>query len=72
VIDAYRQVTEEMPEVQLALVGSMATDDPEGWRLYREVLRYAGQDADLTILTNLDGVGSLEVNAFQHSSEVVL
>jgi trehalose synthase len=72
VIDAYRLVKCEIPEVQLSLVGSMATDDPEGWRLYREVLRYAGQDADLTILTNLDGVGSLEVNAFQHSSEVVL
>ena len=30
VIDAYRRVHDEMPEVQLALVGSMATDDPEG------------------------------------------
>jgi len=29
VIDAYRAVTDEIPEVQLALVGSMATDDPE-------------------------------------------
>ncbi|HET7831213.1 MAG TPA: glycosyltransferase [Candidatus Limnocylindrales bacterium] len=72
VIDVYRLVKREIPDVQLSLVGSMATDDPEGWRLYREVLRYAGQDSDLTILTNLDGVGSLEVNAFQHSSEVVL
>jgi trehalose synthase len=72
VIDVYRLVKREIPEVQLSLVGSMATDDPEGWRLYKDVLRYAGQDPDLTILTNLDGVGSLEVNAFQHSSEVVL
>ena len=30
VIDAYRIVKADMPEVQLALVGSMATDDPEG------------------------------------------
>jgi trehalose synthase len=72
VIDAYRAVKQDVPEVQLALVGSMATDDPEGWQLYKEVLRYAGQDPDLTLLTNLDGVGSLEVNAFQRSSEVVL
>jgi trehalose synthase len=72
VIDAYRAVKQEVPDVQLALIGSMATDDPEGWRLYRDVLRYAGTDGDLTVLTNLDGVGSLEVNAFQHSSEVVL
>jgi trehalose synthase len=72
VIDAYRIVKRSVPDVQLSLVGSMASDDPEGWRLYREVLRYAGQDSDLTILTNLDGVGSLEVNAFQHSAEVVI
>ena len=42
VIDVYRGVRREYPDVQLALVGSMATDDPEGWKLYREVLRYAG------------------------------
>ena len=31
VIDAYREVKESFPDVQLALVGSMAHDDPEGW-----------------------------------------
>ena len=30
VIDAYRQVKRRFPDVQLALVGSMAHDDPEG------------------------------------------
>ena len=30
VIDAYREVKAEMPEVQLALVGSMATRRPRG------------------------------------------
>ncbi len=29
-------------------------------------------DPDISILTNLDGVGAVEVNAFQHASEVVL
>jgi len=72
VIDVYRAVKREIPDIQLALIGSMATDDPEGWRIYREVLRNAGTDPDLAILSNLDAVGSLEVNAFQRSSEVVL
>ncbi len=72
VIQVYRAVKKEVPGVQLALVGSMASDDPEGWRLYKDVLRYAGTDPDLTIVTNLDGVGALEVNAFQRASEVVL
>ncbi|KKK79106.1 hypothetical protein LCGC14_2836870, partial [marine sediment metagenome] len=34
VIDSYRHVKEEIEEVQLALVGSMATDDPEGWDFF--------------------------------------
>lgn len=72
VIDTYRAVKKEMPEVQLALIGSMASDDPEGWKIYKEVLRYAGQDGDLLLATNLDGVGALEVNAFQRASQIVL
>ena len=72
VIDAYRAVKREIPDVQLALVGSMASDDPEGWQLLKEVPRYAGEDDDVRLLTNLDGVGSPEVNAFQRASEVVL
>jgi len=72
VIDAYRIVKREMPAVQLALVGSMASDDPEGWELLKEVQRHAGDDPDVKILTNLDGVGSPEVNGFQRACEVVL
>jgi trehalose synthase len=72
VIDVYRAVKREVPTVQLALIGSMATDDPEGWRIHKDVLRYAGTDPDLAVLSNLDGVGSLEVNAFQRASEIVL
>src|SRR5207244_8088083 len=72
VIDAYRLVNEEMPEVQLALVGSMATDDPEGWEFFNSTLEYAGGDPDIKILNNLNNVGSIEVNAFQSQSEVVI
>ncbi len=43
VIDAYRMVKVEMPEVQLALVGSMASDDPEGWVYYDRTIRHAGE-----------------------------
>ena len=41
VIDAYRHVTEEMPDVQLALIGSMATDDPEGWEFFNSTMEHA-------------------------------
>ncbi|MEK6277829.1 MAG: glycosyltransferase [Actinomycetota bacterium] len=72
VIDAYRVVTREMPEVQLALVGSMATDDPEGWEFFQRTFEYADSDPDIKILNNLNNVGAIEVNAFQSQSDVML
>jgi trehalose synthase len=72
VIDAYRQVTAEIPEVQLALVGSMATDDPEGWEFFNSTLEYAQGDPDIKILNNLNNVGAIEVNAFQSQADVVI
>ena len=72
VIDAYRLVKKEFPDVQLALVGSMAHDDPEGWDFYNQTVAYAAGDPDIYILSNLNNVGSVEVNAFQvHSAAVI-
>ena len=72
VIDAYRSVKAEHPEVQLALVGSMAHDDPEGWEFYDQTVAYAAGDPDIFILSNLNNVGAVEVNAFQvHSAAVI-
>ena len=72
VIDAYRQVTEQVPEVQLAMVGSMATDDPEGMEYFQKTFEYAGGDDDIKILSNLNNVGAIEVNAFQSQSDICL
>jgi trehalose synthase len=72
VIDAYRVVTEELSDVQLALVGSMATDDPEGWEFFNSTLEYAQGDPDIKILNNLNNVGAIEVNAFQSQADVVI
>jgi trehalose synthase len=72
VIDAYRLVHEEFPQVQLALVGSMATDDPEGWAFLNDTIEYAGGDPDIKILNNLNNVGAIEVNAFQSQSDVLI
>jgi trehalose synthase len=72
VIDAYRDVTAGLPEAQLALVGSMATDDPEGWDFFQQTVEYADGDDDIKILNNLNNVGAIEVNAFQSQSDVCL
>ncbi|MCC6224324.1 MAG: glycosyltransferase [Thermoleophilia bacterium] len=72
VIDAYRLVRAERPDVQLALVGSMAHDDPEGWEFFNQTVAYADEDPDVFILSNLNNVGSVEVNAFQVASAAVI
>jgi len=72
VIDAYRQVKRNHPDVQLVLAGSMAHDDPEGWEWYEKVLRHCGEDYDIKVLTNLQGVGNVEIGAFQQVSRVVI
>ncbi len=72
VIDAYRAVREKVPDVQLALVGSMATDDPEGWDFFNQTMAHADGDPDIKILSNLNNVGAIEVNAFQSQADVCI
>jgi trehalose synthase len=72
VIEVYKMVKKEFPSVQLALVGSMATDDPEGWDYLYHTLRRAGEDYDIKIVTNFNGITNIEVNAFQTAADIVL
>jgi trehalose synthase len=72
VIDAYRIVKDTHPDVQLALVGSMATDDPEGWDYFNATVAHADGDPDIHIYNNFNNVGSIEVNAFQSHADVVI
>lgn len=72
VIDAYRLVKRARPDVQLALVGAMAGDDPEGWDYLNRTTRRAGEDPDLLILHNFQGIGAQQVACFQSLSDVVI
>jgi trehalose synthase len=72
VIAAYRLAREDLPDLELALVGSMALDDPQGWDIYSEIKNEAAADPRIHIHTNLTGVSNIEVNAFQRLSRVVL
>jgi trehalose synthase len=72
VIEACRLAREEVPDLQLALVGSMATDDPEGWDMYRAIRAASAGDKRVHVFTNLVGVGNIEVNAFQALSKLVI
>ncbi|MCG3111644.1 MAG: glycosyltransferase [Candidatus Manganitrophus sp. SB1] len=72
VIQAYRLVKEAVPGIQLALIGGMAGDDPEGWRLLEQIEEEAAADPDLFVFTNLGGVGSMEVNVFQRGCDLII
>ena len=72
VIDVYRMVKRDIPDLQLVLVASMAHDDPEGWAWYERTVRRAGEDMDIKVCTNLNGVGNVEVNAFQRAARVII
>jgi trehalose synthase len=72
VIEVYKLARERIPGLQLALVGSLANDDPEGWELYAAINTEADKYEDVHVFSNLNGVGNMEVNAFQRASDVVI
>jgi trehalose synthase len=72
VIRAYRLAKERVPKIQLAMIGAMAGDDPQGWEILEKINAEAQNDSDLYVFTNMTGVGSMEVNAFQRAADVVL
>jgi trehalose synthase len=71
VIDAYRIVKGEFPDVQLALLASMASDDPEGWEYLEFTKRHAADDEDIHLL-HFERNNDLEVNTFQTIADVVV
>jgi trehalose synthase len=70
VIDVWRRAREALPALQLALVGSMATDDPEGWRVYEAIARESTSEDACFLFTDQMGVTSHEVNALQRVADV--
>lgn len=72
VIDAYRMVRDEIADAQLVLAGSMATDDPEGFRVWEQTEEARGGDRDIHLLSNLHQVGNVQINAFQRIADVTV
>ena len=72
VLEAWRLARERVAGLQLALVGSMADDDPEGWAVHDAVRQASRDEQDCHVLTNHSGIGALEVNALQSEADVVV
>jgi len=54
------------------MAGSLAHDDPEGMQYLDITEEHRAGDPDIHLLTNLQGVGDLQVSAFQQASDVVV
>jgi len=72
VIEAYRLVREEADDAQLVLAGSMATDDPEGFHVWEAVDAARANDPAIHLLSNIQQVGNVQINAFQRAADVVI
>jgi trehalose synthase len=73
VIDVYRLVKQQLPSVQVALVGAMeAADDVKAMEILKDLQQYAGNDPDIHLLSDPALITHAEVNAFQRYSSVIL
>ena len=76
VIDAYRLARQDIPGLQLALLGlSQASDDPEALEVLNSVTDYAELDPDIHMYYSCEGLPAAIdsiVNAFQTTSQVIL
>src|SRR5579859_4413929 len=74
VIDIYRLVKQQMPSVQLALVGAMeAKDDIKAMEIMTDLQQHAvNGDADIHLLYDPTTIDHEAVNAFQRYSSVIL
>jgi trehalose synthase len=73
VVDVYRLVKQELPSVQLALVGALeAADDIKAMDILKDIQAKAGADPDIHLLYDPAVIKHPEVNAFQRYSSVIL
>ena len=73
VIDVYRLVKQQLPSVQVALVGAMeAADDIHAMEVLKDLQHKAGNDPDIHLLYDPAVIKHPEVNAFQRYSSVIL
>jgi trehalose synthase len=70
VIDVFMKVREKV-DCQLVLMGNTASDDPEGIKVYENVLNKAANHADIKVLLNVEENDEM-VNSLQRKSDVVI
>jgi len=71
VVDAYRLARADVPDLQLALVGAVATtEETVAEQTFQEVKSYVGDDPRVFLFAEVGSVSQLDVDAFQSGSDV--
>jgi len=71
-IEAFKLAKKKIPHLQLALVGLfLARDDPEAMKIFKEIERGTRGTPDIFLFSNPDQIGSLKVDIFVNSFQVV-
>ncbi len=70
VIEVFKKVRRKT-DCQLVLLGNLASDDPEGLDIYKEIIKKHNHSKDIFILCNVAD-NDLAVNALQRQSAVVI
>jgi len=71
VIQAFRLAKKYIPDLQLVLAGSQASDDPEGRLVLSDVEAFSENDGDIHVL-DLPADAHRSINALQRNADVVL
>jgi trehalose synthase len=71
VVEIFKLVKKEI-DCRLVLCGSMASDDPEGWTIYEDVVAHADSLIDDKELILITSENNILVNALQRTAGVVL
>jgi trehalose synthase len=71
-VDSFALAKEELPELQLALAGTLVSDRVADWLAVKEVTDYAEGRPDVHLLTSYSGVGALELNALQRTARALV
>jgi len=71
-IDVYDLAREAVPDLQLLLVATMVPEEPPARSAFDEVARKATECSGVFVLSSLNEVGNVEMNAFQRAADVTL
>jgi trehalose synthase len=71
-IDVYDLAREAVPDLQLLLVATLVPEEPSARASFDEVARKAMEYTGVYVLSSLNEVGNVEMNAFQRAADVVI